>query len=49
MFNVWIRRESHIDFCTQCVIMTLVSGEGKGITNDALKFRKLSNLKNHVL
>ena len=40
----WIRDESHIDFCTQCVIMT-IGGMGRGtggggITNDFLKFRK---------
>ena len=34
------RCESYIDFCTQCVIMTLVSGVG-AITNDVLKFRKV--------
>ena len=35
--------ESHIDFPTQCVIMTGESGGGGGerITNDVLKFRKI--------
>ena len=33
-----IRGQSHIDFRTQCVIMTLTGGGA--ITNDVLKFRK---------
>ena len=37
-----LRGESHIDFCTQCVIITLEGGGGvKIITNDVLEFRKI--------
>ena len=44
-----VRGESHNYFRTECVILTLV-GEGRGvISNDALKFRKLSNFKVHKL
>ena len=48
------RGESHIDFFTQYVIMTLgVKGGGGGvITNDVLKFKKkyrILNFKAHKL
>ena len=37
-----IRGESHIDFRTQSVIMSLGGGRGGGaITNDVLNFRKI--------
>ena len=36
LFCLDLRSEPHIEFCTQCVIMTFVD-EG---ANDALKFRK---------
>ena len=34
------RGDSHIAFCTQCVITMLEGGE-EAITGDVLKFRKL--------
>ena len=37
--KIYVRVESHIDFPTQCLIMTLASGGA--ITNDNLKFRKV--------
>ena len=36
-----VRVESHIYFCTQCVIMTLWAGGEGGGANDVLKFRKI--------
>ena len=36
-----IRDEPYINFCTQCVIMTLVGGEGKATNDDVLQFRKI--------
>ena len=38
-----LRGKSHIEFRTQCVIMTLAGGNrgGEAITNGALKFTKI--------
>ena len=37
----YLRGESHIDFRTQCVIVTRAGGGGGGIANDVWKFRKV--------
>ena len=42
-----LRGESHIDFHTQCFIMTLVI-EG-AITNDVLKFKKVIEFQNSCI
>ena len=34
-----VKGESHIDFCMQCILMTLEGGGA--ITNDIVKFRKV--------
>ena len=38
--NIKIRVESHVDFRTPCVILTLMEGSGSGsiITNEVLEF-----------
>ena len=48
-----LRGESHIDFRTQCVTMTVVGGGWGGVMGASLmtfrKSEKLSSLKGHVL
>ena len=39
---------THIDFCTQCVLMTLAGGSG-AITNDVLKFRKVNKFESSCI
>ena len=50
LLQLSVRGKSHIDFRTQSVLMTLGGGGVcVTITNDVLKFRKLSNFKAHEL